>query len=101
MNNRVKYHLYYRISDEIFCRIYREIYKKGSVLPSIIKMSKEMGSSPETIRKALYILVENKVLIKSKNAFFVKNDILAIEEYKELYINRYKNVYLEAMKRLE
>lgn len=65
-----------------------------------MRLSREFGTSPETIRKALNILVKNNVLIKSKNAFFITNDLQIIEKYKEIYIRKYKNRYLNAMEKL-
>ncbi|MBS4886028.1 MAG: GntR family transcriptional regulator [Anaerobutyricum hallii] len=88
------------VSDEIFSQICKGNYRTGSILPSIMRLSREFGTSPETIRKALNILVKNNVLIKSKNAFFITNDLQIIEKYKEIYIRKYKNRYLNAMEKL-
>lgn len=92
--------LHCRFSDEIFSQICKGNYRRGSILPSIMRLSREFGTSPETIRKALNILVRNKVLIKTKNAFFVTNDPHIVEKYKKIYIRKYKNMYLNAMEKL-
>lgn len=99
--NKIQTYKYYFVSDEIFVRIYKGYYRKGGILPAINKLSKELDTSPETIRKALYILVTYKILIKSRNAFFITNNTSIIEEYKKMYINKYKNMYEEAIRKIE
>ena len=99
--NKMQIYKYYSVSDEIFVKIYKGHYRKGSILPAINKLAKELDTSPETIRKALYVLVDFKILTKSKNAFFITNDISSIEEYKESYIKKFKNMYEEAIQKFE
>lgn len=50
----VKEKVYQRLANEIFFRIYNGTYRLGSKLPSYINIAKEAGSSPETVRKALF-----------------------------------------------
>lgn len=52
----VREKVYQRLANEIFFRILHGEYVKGAKLPSYIKIAKEAGSSPETVRKAIRVL---------------------------------------------
>ena len=47
----VREKVYQRLANEIFFRILHGEYVKGAKLPNKIKIAKEAGSSPETVRK--------------------------------------------------
>ena len=47
----VREKVYQCLANEIFFRILHGEYVKGAKLPSYIKIAKEAGSSPETVRK--------------------------------------------------
>lgn len=96
----VEQRVHQNAADEIFARIYTGVYAKGNMLPSIITLSKEAKTSPETIRKAINILMKNNIVTKSKNSFWVTKDDKVIKEYKEIYISKYKDIYLNAIKKL-
>jgi len=51
--------VYQRLANEIFFRILHGEYVAGAKLPSYIKIAKEAGSSPETVRKAIRVLQEH------------------------------------------
>lgn len=52
----VREKVYQRLANEIFFRILHGEYVKGAKLPSYIKIAKEAGSSPETVRKKPCVL---------------------------------------------
>lgn len=96
----VEQRVHQNVADEIFVRIYTGAYAKGNMLPSIITLSKETKTSPETIRKAIKTLMKNNIVTKSKNSFWVTKDDKVINEYKDIYIGKYKDIYLNAIKKL-
>lgn len=64
-----------QIANELRQRITAGVYVKGTLLPSIIKLSEEFGVTTTTVRKALGIL-KGEDLIASEPGYgtFVKPD---------------------------
>ena len=58
----VKTKVYHLLANEIFFRIYNGTYPPGVKLSSFPVFAKEVGSSPETVRKAIYELQKHGIV---------------------------------------
>lgn len=61
----VKEKVYQRLANEIFFCIYHGVYPLVAKLPSYMEIAKEVGSSLETIRKAIKGLQARGVVDKT------------------------------------
>src|SRR5438552_12685525 len=58
--------LYYQVQHTITQRISRGEYPPGSQLPSETELSRELGVSRVTVREALRVLAQEKLLVKTQ-----------------------------------
>lgn len=77
----VKYKIHQHLANEIFFRIYNGTYPLGGKLLSYQKLSKEAGCSPETVRKALRVLLKKGVVEKTVYGYFATTDQEKVTEY--------------------
>ena len=76
-------------------------YVKGAKLPSYIKIAKEAGSSPETVRKAIRVLQEHSVIEKTRWGYFVSLDEEVIIAYRQEYLAVVEKEYLNAKEKVD
>src|SRR5436190_7732678 len=71
--------LYYQVQHTIAQRISRGEYQPGSQLPSESEFSRELGVSRVTVREALRVLAQEKVLLKiqGRGTFVSNNPLVA------------------------
>lgn len=93
--------IYIRLANEIFFRIYDGTYQLGAKLPSYVKIAKEAGSSPETVRKAFQRLHQYGVIEKTRWGYFVSSDNTPILDYRQQYLTSIKHEYLTAREKVE
>ena len=70
----VKTKVYHLLANEIFFRIYNGTYPLGVKLSSFPVFAKEVGSSPETVRKAIYELQKHGIVERNRLGFFVTSN---------------------------
>ena len=97
----VREKVYQRLTNEIFFRILQGEYVKGAKLPSYIKIAKEAGSSPETVRKAIRVLQEHSVIEKTRWGYFVSLDEEVIIAYRQEYLAVVEKEYLNAKEKFD
>lgn len=97
----VREKVYQRLANEIFFRILHGEYVKGAKLPSYIKIAKEAGSSPETVRKAIRVLQEHSVIEKTRWGYFVSLDEEVIIAYCQEYLAVVEKEYLNAKEKVD
>ena len=93
--------VYQRLANEIFFRILRGEYALGTKLPSYIAIAREAGSSPETVRKAIWKLQRYGVIEKTRWGYFVSSDKAVIAAYRQQYLESIEKEYRSAMAKLE
>ncbi len=96
----IKEKVYQRLANEIFFRIYNGIYQLGTKLPSYFNIAKEAGSSPETVRKAIWELQEHGAIEKTRYGNFVTSDQEKVFEYRDSYLDVIKQEYIAAKNKL-
>lgn len=81
-----------RISDklavEIFASILNGAIPAGSRLPTLETLLKKTNTSIETLRKALRILIDWQVIFKTRQGYFVTEDISTIHTTRQNYIEQ-------------
>lgn len=96
MGYRHKKKIYQRLANEIFFRILDGRYPLGSKLLSYIDISKEAGSSPETVRKAICVLQRSRLIDKTRWGNFVTTEQSIVLEYRNTYLASIEQAYTEA-----
>lgn len=96
----VKERVHQRLANEIFFRIFDGTYQLGEKLPSYIKIAKEAGSSPETVRKAFRELQQYGVIEKTRWGYFVTSIQDKVLEYRNNYIATLDEAYLAAKQKV-
>lgn len=80
--------LYIQLSNIIQNRINDNIYKEGSCIPSELELQHEFSISRTTVRKALKLLTDNKVLIKLPGkGTFVSNNQNEVKTQKNKFLS--------------
>lgn len=83
-----KERLYQKLADEIFFRVLHGEFPPGSKLPSRTVLIKEANTSQDTLRKALVQLTVQKVLLKTRQGFYVMSDEQILKKVRQQYIER-------------
>lgn len=96
----IKHKVYERVADELFFRIYNGTYALGSKLPSYLLLAKEAGSSPDTIRKALWKLQNQYIVEKTRYGYFVTSSREKVLEYRDNYLAFIEREYLVAKEKV-
>lgn len=97
----VREKVYQRLANEIFFRILRGEYALGAKLPSYIEISKDAGSSPETVRKAIRELQQRGVINKTRLGYFVTSDETAVTAFRERYLASVEEEYHNALAKVK
>jgi len=87
-----------KIRDEIFCGVYRP----GTRLPSIRRISKEIGVNPNTIQRAIKVLRwENLIEKHSTQGNFVISDLSLLSKVRQDIVKFTLNEFIHAMHQIE
>lgn len=97
----VREKVYQRLANEIFFRILRGEYALGAKLPSYIDLAKEAGSSPETVRKAIWELQQHGVIEKTRWGYFVTSDEVAVTAFREQYLASVEKEYQTSLAKVK
>ena len=97
----VKTKVYHLLANEIFFRIYNGTYPPGVKLSSFPVFAKEVGSSPETVRKAIYELQKHGIVERNRLGFFVTSNHEKVLEYRDSYLAAVEQRYFEAKQKVE
>lgn len=97
----VKTKVYHLLANEIFFRIYNGTYPPGVKLSSFPVFAKEVGSSPETVRKAIYELQKHGIVERNRLGFFVTSNHKKVLEYRDSYLAAVEQRYFEAKQKVE
>lgn len=77
-----------KLAVEIFASILNGAIPAGSRLPTLETLLKKTNTSIETLRKALRILIDWQVIFKTRQGYFVTEDISAIHTTRQNYIEQ-------------
>ncbi len=93
--------VYIQLIDEIKMRIISGYYKLGDRLPSVRDLAEEAQVNPNTMQKAL-IELESCGLLNSQRTSgrYVTDNIILIEEMRQMFALQYINVFIENMEKL-
>ena len=97
----VRYKIHQHLANEIFFRIYNGIYPLGAKLLSFQKLSKEAGYSPETVRKAILVLLSKGVVEKTRYGYFVTTNQERVTEYRDSYLAAVEQEYITAKQKID
>ena len=67
MENKKGISIYKQVAKEIECKVKNGIYVTAQKLPSEAELAQEFNVSRLTVRKAINLLIEKKVLVKHQN----------------------------------
>ena len=96
----IKCKVYQRLANEIFFRINNGTYPLGSKLIPYPILAKEAGSSPETVRKAVYELLKRGLIEKTRYGFFITSSHEKVLEYRDSYLAYVEHEYLIAKQKV-
>ena len=100
-NIDVKERLYTNLANEIIVKIITEQFPLGSKLPTLNELIQSAHTSQETLRKAIRLLTQKEILIKTRNGYFVTDKKKVLDEAKKKYIEseniRHKNALEKIM----
>lgn len=92
--------IYHNLANELLFKIMNGAIPMGDRLPPISSLVQEAHTSQGTIRKALYILIERKIVSKTYRGYFVTSDkqiiFNACQQYVEQETARYQAALLKA-----
>ena len=91
--------IYHNLANELLFKIIDGTIPTGDKLPSISILLKEANTSQETMRKALYVLIDRKVILKTYRGYFVTNDKQIIFNARQQYIEQETARYQAALLR--
>lgn len=75
-----------KLAIEIFSSILNGSIPAGSRLPTLEMLLKKTNTSIETLRRALRILIDWKVVLKTRKGYFVTNGISIIHAARHNYV---------------
>lgn len=97
----VRYKIHQHLANEIFFRIYNGTYPLSAKLLSYQKLSKEAGCSPETVRKAMLVLLSKGVVEKTRYGYFVTANQNKVMEYRDSYLAAVEQEYITAKQKID
>lgn len=89
--------IYHNLANALFFKIMDGVIPMGSRFPPISALMQEANTSQETMRKALRILVEQKVIAKTYRGYFVTDDKQTIHAVRQQYIEHETRRYQAAL----
>lgn len=93
----VKEKLYMKLADEIFFRILNGSIPVGGRLPTLAVLIREAGTSQGTMWKAMRLLLEWKIVIKTRKGYFVTDNQQVIQDVRNQLIERETGRYREKL----
>ncbi len=96
----VKEKVYQRLAYEIFFRICNGQYKLGEKLPAYRVIATEAGCNTETVRKAVWDLERNGIVIKTRKGNFVTQANEKVVDYREKYLTNIEKNYIIAKQKV-
>ena len=99
-NIDVKERLYINLADEILFRIIHEQFPLGSKLPATSQLIKASHTSQETMRKALCLLIERKVILRTRRGYYITKSQEILNQAKSDYIERVSDRYKIALEKV-
>lgn len=92
--------IYHKLANELLFKIMNGSIPMGKKLPPISTLVIEANTSQGTIRKALRILIERKVISKTYRDFFVTDDKRIICDVCQQYIEQETAHYQAALRKV-
>lgn len=91
--------LYHEVVNQLCEMILSGAYEKGDLLPSENELCSQMGVSRTTIREALRILKERKIIEtrKGKGSFVISDDFIYVDEATQANLSKFKNTLENAV----
>lgn len=91
---------YHKLAEKLFFRILNHDIPIGSKLPANSLFIWAANTSQATLRKALYMLVELKIVTRTCRVYFVTDDINVVYATQEKYIGQITRAYLTALSKV-
>ena len=89
--------IYPNLANALLFKSMDGVIPMGSRLPPLSALMQEANTSQETMRKALRILVEQKVIAKTYRGYFVTDDKQTIHAVRQQYIEHETRRYKAAL----
>lgn len=89
--------IYHKLANELLFKIINGTIPIGSKLLPVSTLLREANTSQDTMRKALYLLVERKVISKTYRGYFVTDDKQIICDARQQYIEQETSHYQAAL----
>lgn len=89
--------IYHKLANELFFKIVNGTIPIGSKLPPVSTLVREASTSQDTMRKALCVLIEHKVITKTYRGFFVTDNKQIICDARQQYIEQETAHYQAAL----
>lgn len=99
-NITVKERLYHKLAEELLLSILAGVFPPGRKLPSNTVLLEKANTSQETLRKALHTLSDQKVIEKTRCAYFVTENISIIHTIRQQYIEHKTEEYRKVLSKI-
>ena len=80
--------IYHKLANELLFKIINGTIPMGSKLSPASALVREANTSQDTMRKALCVLIERRVISKTYRGYFVTNDRQIICDARQQYIEQ-------------
>ena len=89
--------IYHKLANELLCKIINRTIPMGSKLSPASALVREASTSQDTMRKALCVLIERRVISKTYRGYFVTDDRQIICDARQQYIEQETARYQAAL----
>ena len=99
--NASKMPIYLQVAQKIRSEIFRGVYAPGTKLPSIRRLSREMGVNSNTVQRAIYVIKRESFIEKrSSHGLFVISDSDCLTKLKLDAAKHILNEFLHSMRQI-
>lgn len=91
---------YHKLAEELFFKILNGDIPIGSKLPANSLLIQEANTSQDTLRKALHILTDLKIITKTYRGYFVTEDMSVIYAVRQKYVEQITQTYHTALSKV-
>lgn len=92
--------IYHKLANELLFKIINGTIPIGSKLPPVSTLVREANTSQDTMRKALYLLIERRITLKTYRGYFVTDDRQIICDARQQYVEQETSRYQAALRKV-
>ena len=93
----IRERMYHKLAEELLFKILNNDIPIGSKLPANSLLIQDANTSQETLRKALHILTNQKIVVKTYRGYFVTDDMSIVYAARQRYVERITQAYRIAL----